>query len=87
MSGSGRAVRQGGESVTEFADFPKLYEDNNLLVYHNRSGGIFIESKHDRNARIRVTPDYPGMHVTAHDGRLIPWIVNGLSAIMVRGGR
>lgn len=76
-----------GESVAEYANFPRLFEDSALIVYTNGSGEIFVKNKRDEKSTIRITPDRDGLNVTAHDGVLTPWAVNGLPAFVVRGKR
>lgn len=81
------AQKAVGESVAQYANFPLLFEDSNLIVYTNGSGEIFVKNKRDEGSTIRITPDRDGFHVTAHDGVLTPWAVGGLPAFLVRGKR
>ena len=66
-------------------DFPILYEDHHVRVYKNPSSEIFVENKGNEKSTIRVSTDRDGFSVTAHNGVLTPWAVNGLPAFLVRG--
>lgn len=61
---------------------PTIYENNEVKVYHNCSGEIFIENKHT-NCTIRVSPEYSRTIVTAQDGIMTPWATNGLPAFVI----
>jgi hypothetical protein len=71
-------------SRSEYVDLPVLYDDGVTLVYQNHCGEIFVENKRNRNSTLRVSPYGDGFTITAHSGQLVPWSVNGLSAILVR---
>lgn len=76
--------RAMGKSVSKRDNFPLLFEDATLIVYTNGAGEIFVKNKQDEKSTIRITPDGDGLHITAHDGVLTPWAINGLPAFLVR---
>lgn len=66
-------------------NFPILFEDQDLRVYKNPSGEIFVENKGNEKCTIRIGGGRDGLRVTAHDGTFTPWAINGLPAFIVRG--
>ncbi len=64
-----------------------IYKDAKIVVYTNDSGEIFVQPKKNQDATIRIGPNGNGLIITAHDGTLVPWAENGLSAIQVEAGR
>jgi hypothetical protein len=67
----------------------KIFEDIRLIVETNGSGEIFVTNKDDKLSQIRIGPEGAGrLLVTASfTGQLVPWSINGLSAILVKGRR
>jgi len=66
-------------------NFPILFEDNQIQVYKNPSGEIFVENKQNKNSTMRISTYGVGFQVTAHDANLSPWAINGLPAFVVMG--
>jgi hypothetical protein len=63
-----------------------IYEDSRVLVETNGGGEIFITNKEYSQVQIRVGPQHSGqLLMTSFNGQLVPWAINGLSAILVKG--
>ncbi len=75
------------ETSSEFirgnSNFSILYSDNDLRVYKNPSGEIFIESVRYPNMGLRVGMHNRNLVATASKGNLAPTSVSGLDAFKV----
>lgn len=73
----------------ESENFPILYENVDIVVFKNPAGEIFVQ----KTSRVADTEGpcirigcfgHTELVVTANNGGLIPWAVNGVSAFRVK---
>lgn len=58
-----------------------IYENNDIRIEKNSSGEIFLSLKNEiLKCRLRISPQYDRILVTANLGTLYPWAVGSLPA-------
>jgi hypothetical protein len=69
-------------TLTERSDVETIYEKNGYKVEVNTSDEIFVHSQNGK-VRIRISPNWDDITVTAGGNYLEPWSKNGLPAFRV----